>query len=53
MNLSSPSSRDQYLFPHSVLKQLNRGSTSKVVPVSVWDSEDATLDSLADLYLFG
>ena len=53
VNLSSPSSGDWYLSPHSVLTQLNRGSTSKVVPVGEWGSEDAILDSLEDRYLFG
>ena len=53
VNLSSPSSGDRYLSPHPVLTQLNRGSTSKVVPVGEWGSENAILDSLEDRYLFG
>ena len=33
VNMSSPDSGNRYFSPHSVLTQLNRGSTSKVFPV--------------------
>ena len=48
VNLSSPSSGDRHLSPHSVLTHLKRGPTSKVVPVGEWGSEDVILDNLED-----